>query len=307
MVRGMATALLLLGGGALILYAGAEVALRGATAAARAAGVPAFVIGALLFGVDVEGLGAALSAAGRGATRLATGEIFGTVLFLFAAAFGVALVLARRPVPAPSGPMMAAPAPGVALCALVIADRFVNRMEGGLLLLAYALYVVFVLWERRPDPPEDVPERPDLRRSLVLAGVGIGVVYLGAWLLVGGGSRLVTLAALSGGFVGAAIVGALASLDEVVLEVLPVRRGVPELATGNLYGTLAAFTTGVLGLAALVRPLALDTAGNITFLAVAVLYAGITTVFFVRGRVGWVVGTVVLGAYAGWLVYASGL
>lgn len=301
----MATALLLLGGGALILYAGAEVALRGATAAARAAGIPAFVIGALLFGVDVEGLGAALTAAGRGATRIAAGEIFGTVLFLFAAAFGLALILAREPVPAPSGPMIAVPSLGVILCALAIADRYVTRMEGLLLLVAYALYVLFVLWERRPDPPVERPEGSDLRRSLIAALVGIGVVYLGAWMLVGGGSRLVALAGLSGGFVGAAIIGALASLDEVVIEVLPVRRGIPELATGNLFGTLAAFTTGVLGLASLVRPLDLDTAANLAFLALALLYAVVATVFFLRGRAGRVLGVVVLAFYGGWLVYAS--
>ena len=59
---------------------------------------------------------------------------------------------------------------------------------------------------------------------------------------------------LSAGYVGAAIIGALASADELLLEVLPVRRGTPELATGNLFGTLAAFTSGALGLAALSTP-----------------------------------------------------
>jgi cation:H+ antiporter len=105
--------------------------------------------------------------------------------------------------------------------------------------------------------------------------------------------------------VGAAIIAALTSLDEVLLEVLPVRRGVPELATGNLFGTLAAFTTGVLGLAALVRPLTLDAGANLAFLASAALYALVGTVFFIRGRAGRVLGFVVLAAYLVWLVVAA--
>jgi cation:H+ antiporter len=135
--------------------------------------------------------------------------------------------------------------------------------------------------------------------------VGLGLVSGGAWLLVGGGVRVLTLAGLSAGFVGAGILGALTSLDEVLLEVLPVRRGVPELATGNLFGTLAAFTTGVLGLAAVVRPLALDAGANLAFLAAAALYALVGTVFFIRGRAGRVLGFVVLATYLAWLVAAA--
>jgi cation:H+ antiporter len=110
---------------------------------------------------------------------------------------------------------------------------------------------------------------------------------------------------LLAGFVGAAILGALVSLDEVFLEVLPVRRGKPDLATGNLFGTLAAFTTGVLGVAALVRPLEVDGAGALALLGVAVLYALVGTTFLRRERVGKVVGLSVLLVYVAWVVLAS--
>jgi len=92
----------------------------------------------------------------------------------------------------------------------------------------------------------------------------------------------------------------------VLLEVLPIRRGMPELATGNLFGTLAAFTTGVLGLAALVRPLVVDSAAASAFIAATVLYAIVATVFLARGRAGKLTGVTVLLAYALWIVWASG-
>jgi cation:H+ antiporter len=141
----------------------------------------------------------------------------------------------------------------------------------------------------------------------VIGALGLLAVYGGAWLLVEGGIRILSRTGLEGGFVGAALVGSLASLDEVVLEALPVRRGVPELATGNLFGTVGAFFSAVLGLAAVVRPLALDPASQIAFLAGAAMYALVAVVFVLRGHAGKVLGIVILAAYAAWLAYSATL
>jgi cation:H+ antiporter len=303
----MALTLALLGAGALLLYLGAEAAVRGAAGLSRALRIPAFALGALLFGVDIEGLGAALVAAGRGQTEIAAGESFGTILFLFSLALGAALLLSRRPVPSPSPAMVALPALPVIACAVAITDRFVSRWEGVLLVVIYVGYVVMVLL--RGDAPErELEEAPAARRPLSLAVLTVGglvLVYVGATVLVAGGGRLVDLTALSAGFVGAAVVGILVSLDEVLLEVIPIRRGEPELATGNLFGTLAAFTTGVPGLAALVRPLILDSVAAAAFLGVALLYFVVGTWFLVRGRAGRLLGATVLILYAVWLALAS--
>jgi cation:H+ antiporter len=296
--------------GAVVLYAGAETAIRGATRFARSAGIPAFLLGAVLFGVDIEGLGTALVAAGRGQTQIAVGEIFGTVLFVFSVAFGLALLVAREPVPAPSPMMVVAPAISMIGAAAALFDHFVSRPEGGFLLALYVLYLVFVVREGRADRERSEETRREsgaeasYRNAFITLG-GLALLYMGATLLVGGGTRLVDRTTLSAGFVGAAIVGALTSLDEVLLEVLPIRRGTPDLATGNLFGTLAAFSTGVLGLAALVRPLDVDGAANAAFLGMAFLYAVVSTVLLARGRAGRLLGVFVLGFYVLWLVLTA--
>jgi cation:H+ antiporter len=310
----MLLALGLLAGGAVILYAGAETAVRGAAGLARTLGVRAFVVGALLFGVDVEGLGTAVAAAARGQTSLAAGEIFGTILFLFSAAFGAALVVARKPVPAPDRLMVLAPGLHLMAGAFAISDRYVTRLEGLLLVTLYAAYVGLVVRYRRLPPESvEVAERetgkvaPSPGRLVLRAAAGLALVAVGAAVVVVGGTRLVTETGLAAGFVGAAILGVLVSLDEVILEILPIRRGTPDLATGNLFGTLAAFTTGVLGVTALVRPLEVDAAGAAAFLAAAFLYAVVATAFLVRGRAGRWLGIFVLACYAAWLVAASAI
>ena len=303
----MLLAVALLAAGAGVLYVGAEAAVRGATGLTRALGVPAFAVGALLFGVDLEGLGAAVVAAGRGETALAAGEIFGTVLFLFSAAFGAALLLAREPVPAPDRIMVLAPGLHLVACAFAVSDRYVARLEGVLLIVFYLAYVGLVIRTGGNGTTAGEGERDAAGRgtSLLQTGGGLLAVAGGAALLVAGGARLVTEAGLTAGFVGAAVLGILVSLDEVLLEVLPIRRGAPELATGNLFGTLAAFTTGVLGLAALVRPLEIDAAGSVAFTGVAALYAVVATVFVARGRAGRLLGGFVLASYGTWLVWGA--
>src|SRR5438874_4355916 len=116
---------------------GAESAVRGTARFAVAAGIPAFVLGALLFGIDFEGASAALVAAGRGQTSIAAGEAYGTVIFLFSAAFGAALLVARKPVESPSPMMVAAPSLAIAVASLALFDRVITRVDGLLLILVY--------------------------------------------------------------------------------------------------------------------------------------------------------------------------
>lgn len=310
----MLLALVLLALGAIVLTVGAGLAVRGAARFAVVTGIPPFVLGALLFGIDLEGTAAAVTASARAQPSIAAGEAFGTILFLFSAAFGAALLVARRPVPAPSTAMILTPATALVACAIALYDGVLSRLEGGLLIVVYAGYVAGVVAEGRA-----VRRRADAlagqaravhggrARAAVVTVAGLLAVLGGAWLLVEGGVRLLVPTGLAAGFVGAAVIAVLASLDEVLLEILPIRRGTPELATGNLFGTVAAFGSFVPGLAAVVSPIRVDAAAAVAFLAAVALYAIVSSVFLWRARAGRALGVVVLTAYVAWLAFAAGL
>jgi cation:H+ antiporter len=310
----MLGALGLLAVGAVVLYVGAEAAVRGAAALARALGIRAFVLGALLFGIDLESLGTAVAASARGETALAAGEIVGTVLFLYGAAFGAALLVARGPIPSPGPVLVLAPALHLVAGAFALTDRYVARLEGVFLVAMYLAYVgLLVRGGRIPQGTTEIEREADRagrgRRpvSAALAVGGLALVAAGATVVVAGATRFTEASGLAAGFVGAAILGVLVSLDELLLEVLPVRRGQAELATGNLFGTLPAMAAGVMGLAALVHPLDVDSAGAAGYLAMAFLYAVVATVFLARGQAGRWLGAFVLVSYAAWLVVSSTL
>jgi len=306
---GFAVALLLIG--AVVLTVGAEAAIRGMARLGRAHGISPFVMGALLFGVDLESLGAALIAAGKGQTAIAAGQTFGAMAFLLGVGFAVALLVTRRPVATPIPSMVLLPAGCLLAGGLAIHDQLVTRAEGLALALLYGVYVYAVVQEGRSVRARAVEierEAATGRAAAIppgplLAG-GLALVFVGATWLVDGGVRILGRTGLSAGFVGAVVIGALAAADEVLLEALPLRRGVPELATGNLFGTVAAFSTGVLGLAALVRPLVLDPASTVAYLAATALYALVAAVFLARARAGKVLGAVLLVAYGAW-IYVS--
>jgi cation:H+ antiporter len=307
------TALLLLLSGAVVLTVGAGAAVKGVARFGRSHGISAFVLGAVLFGIDLESLGATLVASAKGQPALAAGTAIGTMAFLLGVGFGVALLVSKRPVEAPAATMTLVPVAGLVLAALALRDLEITRGEGFVLVAAYAAYLV-LLFQNVHDPSvraraneleRETSERRWPLPDWLLGLAGLGLVFVGATLLVNGGERILARSGLTAGFVGAAILGSLAAADEILLEVLPVRRGEFDLATGNLLGTVAAFSTGALGLAALIHPLILAGAAvTVALIAVAVLYTVVATAFLVRGRAGKVVGASLLGLFAAWVVIA---
>jgi cation:H+ antiporter len=309
----MAIAVVLLLFGTAMLTLGATSTIRGVRPLASWVGVPPMLIDIVLFGVSIESVGVALVAAGRGQASISAGDAFGTVVFLLSAGFGAGLLVARRPVEAPPPILVVLPAGAVAMCAVSLSDNIVTRSEGVVLLVIFALYGRLVLADPRTRGSLSsrihpaVAERPRTKApGVIFLLVGLALAYAGGSVLVDGGVRILGHTSLSAGFVGAAVIGALATVRQAVREILPNRRREPGGGAGELFGTVAAFTTGVLGLAAVIRPLAVDSTARSAFAVAAALYAVVATVFMVRGRAGRLTGLVVLVGYAAWIVWASG-
>jgi Ca2+/Na+ antiporter len=319
---------------AIALVAGSALLGGGLESVALGRRAPGGVVRSVAIGLGGP-LAATVIAVARNQMALASGVPFGAAMFVLAAGFGALALLGRRPIVVGDPVLYAAPAAGIVLAALSVAnDRSFSRWSGALLAIVFVPYLLWVLLEpgresslepgQRPDaesvqqpgaepaqPPdaEPVPNEPRPRIGGALGRVGIGAVVVtgGAFALVEGTIRVGVRAKLAPGFAGAALAGSLVALPFVLLVLFP-RRPRPDDDPGVATLTaVAGLVTFVPGVAALVRPFELDGPAAISLLAVALLYAVAGTWMLVRGRSDRVLGAVTLLVYAACLVIAGSL
>ena len=135
--------------GLVALLIGAELLVRGASDIARALGASETVIGLTLvaIGTSLPELATSVAAGRRGQIQIVAGNVIGSNLFNVLGALGISAAV----VPVAMEPSLAtAEVPGVVLLTLLagvfmLTGRRVARVEGVVLLAAYAAYLIFVV------------------------------------------------------------------------------------------------------------------------------------------------------------------
>jgi len=194
------------------------------------------------------------------------------------------------------------------LLMLVGLDGRVARIEGMMLVIAFAAYIVFVFNEER-SASSDEPASSDRTRagkataSWLRLGLGLAVVVVSAELIVRTALTLAVQWGVDQSFIGIAIVGVGTSLPEVVISIAAVFRDRIALSVGNLIGSNILDTLLPIGLAAMIVPLSFDSSLlsfdlpmllGLTLLVLVLLY--------LRAGVRWPQAAVVLAAYLSYLV-----
>lgn len=144
--------------------------------------------------------------------------------------------------------------------------------------------------------------------------IWLGLVLLGLVLLVGGGELLLrgavslaTLARVTPAVIGLTVVAAGTSVPELAVSLIAFLRGNEAVAVGNVVGSNIFNVAFILGLAALVRPLAISGSTiKLEYPALALatlLYLGLSR----DGEVGRLDAAVLLAAYVGFTVYLVSL
>lgn len=142
----------------------------------------------------------------------------------------------------------------------------------------------------------------------------IGLVALGLLLLVAGGEALLrgavglaTLARLTPAVIGLTVVAAGTSVPELAVSVGASARGSTEIAVGNVVGSNIFNIAFILGVAALIRPLAIS--GNTIRLEYPVLALATLMCLAVAsdGRIGRLDAALFLSTYVGFTAYLVAL
>ena len=254
-------ALLLIVGIAFVLW-GAERFTEGAIRTARLFALSPFFLGAIVSGLEPENLVTGLAGAIGGLPQIALGTVIGAAIFMLTGGLGLALLLVPMEVRIPRAGALAMAASLVPFGVALMNDGVVSRAEGALL-SSVAIGLMAWLYKRSPAflrtrEEEESSRRPSRLSAVGLLVVGVGVMLLGAALVIQGVKALIGTLGLSETFLGMTVVALGESLEETARMVTPARRGHPELAWGNVVGTVVILLTFNLGAIALLRPLIAD-------------------------------------------------
>jgi cation:H+ antiporter len=149
----------------------------------------------------------------------------------------------------------------------VLFDRTVTRGEGIALVGLLVGYTIYLIRDERAPPSIDT-EYPESRvsetvaesvsfpgRDVLLLVGGLATVLISGHYLVEAASALARYAGVSDWVIGGTIVSAGTSTPEFAVSLLALRRGHIGMSVGNVVGSNIFNVLGILGVAAIVRPL----------------------------------------------------
>jgi cation:H+ antiporter len=191
---------------------------------------------------------------------------------------------------------------------VMLDDRSVTRLEGGILALGLIAFTGFTLLQGRRESGEVKNEFEEglatglgVTPSVLLVLFGVGALVVGGNLMLEAAVSLARVAGLSEAVIGLTIVAVGTSLPELVTSLVAAYRGQGDIAVGNVLGSNVFNVLGILGVTALVLPLA---PGGITAPTLAFMVASAVAVALMAttGRkITRIEGGVLLAAYAGYV------
>lgn len=286
------------------LWFGARAVVDAAVRLARGVGLSEVTVGLTVVaaGTSSPEFVVTADAAVAGLGDVAVGNVVGSNVFNLAVVLGVVSLVRVVPVERSlvrrdGGALVLATLAGGA----ALVDLVVSRPEGAALLAAMAAYVAVLLWTdggsgRAADGADDgrapggdsgraagdraVPTATAVRvavrgRDGVALAVGLAVVLASGHFLVASATGLVRTAGVSAWVVGGTVVAAGTSTPELAVSLVALRRGRVGVSVGNVVGSNVTNTLGILGAAAVLRPLTVVPAarGGVAWLAVLVVVA----------------------------------
>ena len=294
---------LLVGGLAIALVA-SDIAVSYTRVLAAMLGAPPFVVGVVLvaLGTDLPEIANSIAAHLQGEGDVNVGDSVGSTLTQYTFVLGLfplviaMIVVSRRQV----GLVTVLTMGGLGLTALFVADGWLGRMDGVVLVLAWAVSMILVT---RLLPPSEPDEPPPVRIRGRIPQVGVilaalAVVGIGATVAV---RSLVELSNEVGvpefllAFFGASLG---TSAPEIAVDITALRRGAPAIALGDALGSSLIDATLSIGVGPIVAPAAvtarLALIGSVyTFIAVLLVGALLAA----RRRHDRVSGALLVGLY----------
>jgi cation:H+ antiporter len=289
---------------------GADFLTEGAAALARRVNIPEIVIGLTIVaaGTSAPELFVSLVSALKGTPDLAVGNVVGSNTMNCMLIVGCAAIVAPMTISRSTVKKDIPFAVGASVLLMLLAlNNFLGRFDGILLLMGFALFMVYSLRQAKngqgDTPTEGKQRNPWLSALFIVLGL-VGLV-IGSNLFVDHASNLALSLGISEGVVGLTVVAGGTSLPELATSVVAARKGQSAIAIGNVIGSNVFNILLILGLTATISPLQIE---GITTIDMAVMLISVALVWlfsFTRLKVErWEGAFLLIGylAYLTWLI-----
>ena len=267
------------------LWQGAELVVNSATHIARRIGMSDLVIGltVVAIGTSAPEFAVTVVAALEGQSDISVGNVVGSNIFNLGFILG-GLALLRgitttKTMVYRDGGMLI----GTTILLIVfMLDLTLTRLESAILLIVLVGYIGFLIY-RRAESEEHVPEGKFNWLDIPKFLVGIGIIVASGHFFVEAASDLARLIGLSEWVIGVTIVAIGTSAPEIATSLVALMRGQSGMSAGNLVGSDLFNLLGVLGLAGLLSPMAVNPAAQSSIL----LLGGMVVLVVILMRTGW--------------------
>ena len=303
----IAIALLIVG--FVMLTKGADWFVDGSSALAFRLGIPQLVIGLTIVAMGTSAPEAAVSitSALKGNEGITVGNVVGSNIMNILLILGIASVIVPLAVQK-STRMIEIPymiAITVLFGVLGYTGEMVTRVEGGILWIAFLIYLGYLLWMAKKGKEENEPDekQKSLPVQLLMILGGLVCIVLGSDFVVDGATEIAKVIGISERIIGLTIVAFGTSLPELVTSVTAARRGNADIAIGNIVGSNVFNILFVAGTSALISPIVFESKFVLdTAVATATAVLLLVCVCNKEGKLKRSGGIIMLAAYAVYFV-----
>lgn len=258
----IAIALLIVG--FVMLTKGADWFVDGSSALAFRLGIPQLVIGLTIVAMGTSAPEAAVSitSALKGNEGITVGNVVGSNIMNILLILGIASVIVPLAVQK-STRMIEIPymiAITVLFGVLGYTGEMVTRVEGGILWIAFLIYLGYLLWMAKKGKEDNEPDekQKSLPVQLLMILIGLICIVLGSDFVVDGSTEIAKVIGISERIIGLTIVAFGTSLPELVTSIAAARRGNADIAIGNIVGSNVFNILFVAGTSALISPIVFE-------------------------------------------------
>lgn len=314
--------ILMILGGLVLLFFGGEGLIKGAVSLARNFGLSKLLVSAVVvgFGTSMPEMTVSVSAALKGASDIAIGNIVGSNIANILLIIGVAAILCPIFVAgsAVKRDTFIVLGTSLALCGLAMIGM-IGFLAG---FLMFTALIGYIFWSYMQDKKsgaetaahieEDIEGEPQL--SPVKAGVfalaGLVLLVGGAYILVEGAVSIARGFGISEAVIGLTIVAVGTSLPELATAVVAAYRKHSDVIIGNILGSNIFNILAILGITAMISPIPIDVQIASYDVWIMLGVAILLSIYLLRGiTIGRISGIAMLlayCAYTAWLYVGTG-